>query len=261
MVFSQSDARSDIFSLGATLYEYRTGQPYKVDAPCEGPLGEIIAKCTRFDAAQRYQSVAELSKALAQLGMPPKKRWVRWLLSFLAGCLLALVLALPLRKTAPKAPPPDTAQPAAIGSALAALPAASSLTPVPSPTATPLPTPTPCICDLLLRPKDPRLGEYSLMEHPESIFLPSPDTFPEKVEFPVSLDIQVQLPVYDDICTAENHTHQSWEYSLNNLSTTGTARVDGDTITVYEPGSYYIDFYMPNFNGRAFGSTFCFNIN
>lgn len=72
----QSDARTDIFCLGATLYNMITGH-----SPCDRPMGilpleqwnpalggtpiaEIIYKCTRNDPNERYQTAMELHEDL-----------------------------------------------------------------------------------------------------------------------------------------------------------------------------------------------------
>lgn len=74
----QSTARTDIFCLGATLYNLITGH-----SPCDWPAGilplshwnpvladspldEIIAKCTRNDPDERYQTALELREDLAR---------------------------------------------------------------------------------------------------------------------------------------------------------------------------------------------------
>ena len=52
--FGQTDARSDIFSLGVTFQKI-LGDNYS------GYLKKILSKCTELDPAKRYQSVAEIS--------------------------------------------------------------------------------------------------------------------------------------------------------------------------------------------------------
>ena len=105
----QTDARTDIYCLGVTIYHLVTGQN-----PCEPPyeiypirrfnpelsagLEAIILKCTRMNPDERYQSCAELRYALdhySELDGDHRRRQFRKLAAFGAAalsCLLCLGL-------------------------------------------------------------------------------------------------------------------------------------------------------------------------
>lgn len=93
--FGQTDARSDIYSLGITL-QRMLGKEYK------GYLLPILKRCTAIDPANRYTSVTELLKAVDQGYRQRRGKRVAICTGIL--CLfLGTVLWIGLRLTAPTA--------------------------------------------------------------------------------------------------------------------------------------------------------------
>lgn len=103
----QTDARTDIYCLGATLYHLVTGMN-----PCEPPyeikpireinptlssgLERIIQKCTQRDPNDRYQSAAEMMYALEhynEIDDIYRKKQKKKLWGFLAPTILTFVFA------------------------------------------------------------------------------------------------------------------------------------------------------------------------
>lgn len=62
--FNQSDARTDIYSIGVTMNMLLTGQLPK-DEMYEGGLSRVISTCIEMDSKRRFQDIGELKNALS----------------------------------------------------------------------------------------------------------------------------------------------------------------------------------------------------
>lgn len=94
--YRQTDMRSDIYSLGVLMGYILTdefGSDAVTASNASAGLKKIIARCTRFDPADRYQSMAALCGALKRL---KTKRITRWLSAgaFAATAAIILICAI-----------------------------------------------------------------------------------------------------------------------------------------------------------------------
>ena len=129
--YSQTDVRSDIYSMGVVFHGLQISEHKKATEQ----WARIAEKCTSFDPKNRYQSVAELAGEIEKL--KNKKKFNLWKPAGLVG-VLAVGMAAVLLSGMWMKPNRESEGDAVIA------------TGTPSPTLTPTPTPVP---ELLLIPE------------------------------------------------------------------------------------------------------------
>lgn len=245
--FAQTDARSDIFSLGVTLFEMRMGTPYRKGAVCDGRIKKVVAKCTQFDADKRYQSAEELLSAIrrAEKARPWKK--TMWYAATLIAAFAAFVLvgadrqsknelllgAMQAERLPSVSQPlatPYGSTPPVISAEVAGLQAA----------VLPSPSQEICTCKLISMAK---AGDEGAIFTPVEIGI-------DEARMGTS-QICARLPVDSSECTASVHEKQKVTYQLSKASAALGATTDAyGIVTVKKPGTYTV-FYTAELNGET----------
>lgn len=72
--FNQTDARTDIYSIGATMNMLLTGK-LPIEGLYKGNLSKVISKCIEVDSKKRFQNINELKNALLKEQKTPNKQY------------------------------------------------------------------------------------------------------------------------------------------------------------------------------------------
>ena len=139
--FSQTDVRSDIFSMGVVFHEMELKGSRKLENEWE----RIVKKCTNFDPKHRYQNVLDLHKDISKL-LQKKKTVIRKIIPWsIAFILVGFLISIGLYEWSKQE------EEVGVNDVIVTDTPASSIspevaqepTPSPEPTATPTPTPSP----------------------------------------------------------------------------------------------------------------------
>ena len=263
--YSQTDMRSDIYSMGVVFHEMRPTENKKLEELWE----KIAEKCTSFDPKNRYQSVAELKRELEKLVAWKKKRRKRWLAGIAAIIVLIAAGAVGIAScskqnqteqtdgTVPTGTPTGTSAPAepTAGTTLTPSPEPTpTLTPEPSPEPTLTPTPIPEPTEEVQAEKEEAieniLTELSYWDAYIDTFYKDLDTSADYMQYSdwyAGKDVQFTNILVRDMVTERYFSvPQEYFYGENNV-----LHIKREYMKEWEAGIYALDiFYVDYADGR-----------
>ncbi len=217
---SQTDVRSDLFSLGVTLYELMTGEAYYMGAQCGGRLGKVIAKCTAFEPKRRFQSAKQLLRRLEALQPDNKHSTDKARICIAILSCTTIIAALcavyfgAIRKDAPEKTPSAAIEASAMN--------VSDIFEAQSDT---------CTCSFAAKELSTDQGSIVALDP----------------EVPVTVQLQVNGSFDRTACTAKSHTETvGLTACAIDKSTLGAKAeiTDQGSMTIHTPGAYYVSGFM-----------------
>ena len=261
--YSQTDVRSDIYSMGVVFHEMRPTENKRLAEQWE----KIAEKCTSFDPKNRYQSVAELQRELEKLVAWKKSRKTN-LAGWIGGTVVLLVVTVLLAALWPKEEKTEDVGGAKLTGVPTSAPTDAPMltptnvpteTPTPEPTATvtPSPTPTNTPTPEVEAERQKKIDKIVAELESEGLYI---DTFYKE------LDTGSDFMQYSDWYEGEDvrfYNIQMWDlltketflvpqncfYGENNI-----LHIKSEYLKNLKEGCYKLDFsYMDQANGRTDG--------
>jgi len=236
--YSQTDVRSDIYSMGVVFHEMRPTENKRLAEQWE----KIAEKCTSFDPKNRYQSVAELKRELEKLAAWKKSRKGK-IAAWIGGIAVLFVVAVLSVVMWPKEEKAENVD----GAKLTGVPTSAPtnvpmLTPTNIPTETPTPEPTSAVAS----EAEPEKGVETIVATLESqnyyidVFYKDLDTGSDFMMYStyfegketVFLEIQVKNLVTGELFTVP----EELAYSENNV-----LHIMSDYLREWTPDCYKLD--------------------